>query len=1102
MKINQINLSPIAWFIKFLTLILMLAAFQSVAAQTLATDIPTALAPMAQELGCNSKTECATVFDQNFNKGVQIGIKYDVYKNDQKKQDLATTYQNEVLARLTSTSSANTEEEIIKIAKELIAQKPALAKGLGVSTNNIQAADIILTEVKKNGVDLNVCQKSEDDLSIDELRACLKAAKNLSTNKTITNNFIPKDRLDNPKFANIDNLASLGDALKNGDYSQLGQITPEQAGLKCLQPGSESITDCNKIAQQFFGSEGVNKLAAARADTNQVKDYYASGINKMALQLPDGQKILGLDAIKMKCENAFNAGNLATARACGEMAVRVGLSTKADMESGLQTLASFSAKSAGQNINFNECSANPNACQGFLPDNIQGQYKSNQQILQTMSNAIGFDPAQCATTTDPNVALQCLKGAQMALPKIRELSANSPDAQNIISGIEQRISEGQSMADRVKTLITFPQIPQQGIGRQNQGSIFSGPGGCSTPQACFQFCSDVANSAICLSFGAQQNIFKGDEAVKRFQQVSDTISSSYFGQQGPFVQPSNQIQNQSQTQQSAQNQLMTPPFQQGQFNTNQFSNQSGQFPMQQQGQFNQFPGPQQNMPSPACFEAIRSGNFEIAKSACAGSAPSTTQTTQQPFPVCPAAFPSPCSEGQYRTQTNTYNGCPSFGACAAIPGYQPSQQPLVNTSDTTKTGLICPSLPTVSECPVGQIKVVTFSSPQCGEFYTCQNNSTQTNMTPSTGCTQVGGTWNSTTNFCQMPNQTTQTSSCASGQYWNGTACVTSTVQTVGSCNYSTQYWKASTSQCQPRTSCYDTTNSDYNSQECQGVRGTTQPVGSGCGSLTSQTTCQAVSGCGWANGACGGNMTTGGSNCPSGQWWDGTACTSTMTTGGSNCSSGQYWNGTACVANMTPSTGCTQVGGTWNSTTNFCQMPNQTTQTSSCASGQYWNGTACVSSNTTNTTGMNCTNGQWWDGTACTSTMTTGGSNCSSGQYWNGTACVNSTTMNTDPSVSCAQAGGAWTNNFCQMPNTTYTPPPTDSSTPPPSTYTPPPTTSFNYVRSIIAMCQNTGGIWAGGACDLSGEIRARLARQTPSSSLIAQVFNAFGSVFSNRTK
>lgn len=89
--------------------------------------------------------------------------------------------------------------------------------------------------------------------------------------------------------------------------------------------------------------------------------------------------------------------------------------------------------------------------------------------------------------------------------------------------------------------------------------------------------------------------------------------------------------------------------------------------------------------------------------------------------------------------------------------------------------------------------------------------------------------------------QTTQT--CLSGQYWNGTSCVAPL-----QCNWSYQYMKMSTNTCLPKTNCTDTSNAEYASMECQGVRtATSYPTTSGAATATLPSTQ---------------------TSCPSGQYW------------------------------------------------------------------------------------------------------------------------------------------------------------------------------------------------------------------------------------------
>lgn len=158
------------------------------------------------------------------------------------------------------------------------------------------------------------------------------------------------------------------------------------------------------------------------------------------------------------------------------------------------------------------------------------------------------------------------------------------------------------------------------------------------------------------------------------------------------------------------------------------------------------------------------------------------------------------------------------------------------------------------------------SSSSCGAgLYwngsSCVTSSTGTDSTGSqSSCTSSGGTWNSTGNYCQMSQPSSPSSSCSSGQYWNGSSCVTSspspgmTAPSSTSCA-SGQYWN-----------------------------------GSAC--VTSYSAPPATP------------------TCASGEYWNGSACQTSSTTSSppppssttsTSCPSGQYWSGSACVTPPPP---------------------------------------------------------------------------------------------------------------------------------------------------------------------------------------------------------
>lgn len=98
----------------------------------------------------------------------------------------------------------------------------------------------------------------------------------------------------------------------------------------------------------------------------------------------------------------------------------------------------------------------------------------------------------------------------------------------------------------------------------------------------------------------------------------------------------------------------------------------------------------------------------------------------------------------------------------------------------------CPALPTISECPAGQIKVTAYSSPECGTYYRCKSIEEERDYPSSLPedqalrCAKYGGIFDGKT--CQMPSDQNTTAfpqptldhsaECArQGGTWNGDFC-------------------------------------------------------------------------------------------------------------------------------------------------------------------------------------------------------------------------------------------------------------------------------------------------------------------------------------------
>ena len=621
-------------FKKFFWLVSLLAVFSFQLALA-ESEIPQNLVPLANELGCQTKEECAKAFDSNFEKGIELAEKYQVYSKEQ--SDIAQSYKQEVISKLSNITEENFEEEIVKIAKELL-KKPNLAKTFQLDKDTVNAAETIVTEVKNAGVGVDICNQSAETLSREQLIGCLEASKKLAKKSAIVQKYIPKGVIEKTNMADM--AASLDEALAKGDYPELGK-TAEEAGQKCLKSGSESLASCDEIAQKFFGPEGVKELAAARARTQQAGDFYLKGLENLELVTSDGRKIAGKTAIKNACENAFETRDVKLARSCGEFAVKNGFTSQKEMDDSLKIFESM----ADKNINFDQCRSNPELCQEFIPEEHRKEFEGNKKIYEIMKSEAGFNPIECERgNVDFEIGRKCFEASQKALPKLKEIAADYPEVQRMVSEIEFGIKrEGEQK--------------QKG---DDFGKFFSqqaGPGGCKNEQECFAYCNDPAHGAECISFGAKHEVFQGNEAVERYQKYNDILANPT---------------NYNQTGQQGEN-----GFNQGGQNTNR---QTYPYPAgDNRGAYNNQNNFGGQGPSPECFAVIQSGDFAKAKEVCSIPAnpyqyqppqpqppyqvnPNYQQSSAQVNRICPARAEFDCQSGYQKVYRTTPDGC-GFSEC-------------------------------------------------------------------------------------------------------------------------------------------------------------------------------------------------------------------------------------------------------------------------------------------------------------------------------------------------------------------------------------------------------------------------------------------------------
>src|SRR3989344_5516194 len=140
-----------------------------------------------------------------------------------------------------------------------------------------------------------------------------------------------------------------------------------------------------------------------------------------------------------------------------------------------------------------------------------------------MKSEAGFNPIECERgKVDFEIGRKCFEASQKALPKLKEIAADYPEVQRMVSEIEFGIKrEGEQK--------------QKG---DDFGKFFSqqaGPGGCKNEEECFAYCNDPAHGAECISFGAKHEVFQGDEAVERYQKYNQNNFSGP-GPAGPSLE--------------------------------------------------------------------------------------------------------------------------------------------------------------------------------------------------------------------------------------------------------------------------------------------------------------------------------------------------------------------------------------------------------------------------------------------------------------------------------------------------------------------------------------------------------------------------------------
>ena len=839
-----------------------------------------------------------------------IGKKNNLYEPEEIKQ--VNSVLNELKGKIVEDLKNCADENcLFKVANQLAQNigksNPGLAKQIDLTAKAVENKKEMVTAAREAGINFGDCQTMDPDTaSIELLRACAKLAKDNRVQK-----YISADKKQLVETAN--STVELREALTRGDY-QCGDGTLESCGNFCLKPATETkekgITAippvCRAIANKFFGSDGIKQLETNYSQVNQAIDFYQKKNENTTFVTPDGKVLFNPGKIGLYLEAEAKNGNVEAIEKGTNFLVAQGLISPAEKEFALKMTQT--AKEQGGIPDFNACLKNPQSCAKFIPEKERGQLeireKINNLMIAEMNKEDVSDPKLCE---DSRYNEKCLRASQRALPQLETLAANSPEAKIMVQGIKTQIEFGQNglkAQDRAKK-------ESEKFG----GKFIIGNKELQSFEEMDNYCR--ANSQECLAEAARKGFIEKDFASIKFGKIYENQftapgSNQQFFQPAdnqttgfPFSTPTNfpqyQPQNQTGFPVNQPNAFATPGSNFGATSNINKEEALKLFRAWLDNPQGQPPIPYFNNPQPQ-YPGAFPGYQQ----------PSTPYPYNSPYPqqtACSQAFPQqPCPFGQYRQASVGPDNCPSYGECVSAPVYHPP----IQTHPAP-----CPALPTVDSCPTGQTKEITFSSPECGTFYGCKNINIPT--------------------------------TCANNQYWNGTACVSSTT-TSQTCP-SGQYW------------------------------------------FTPST----------GSGYCKANETTT-TSCTSEQYWNGTACV-TSTTTNSNWVS-RLWTfrdgltETSYILNRTDQEYSNFISGIKAqcyliNKSQFFWKPNAgnsapenwqnfgipdcqgTTTQTACASNQYWNGSACVDSSSTS-----CASGQYWNGTACVSSTTTS-QTCPSGQYW-----------------------------------------------------------------------------------------------------------------------
>lgn len=170
----------------------------------------------------------------------------------------------------------NTEcliEVATKIARDLIAENPSLAREVELTPQLVAEKRAIVETAREVGVNFDECRSMDPDTaSVELLRACVRLARHEDMQR-----YIPEEDL--VRVEKTENTTALKEVLSRGELD-CGDGTLDGCGTFCLNPSASAREAgapviplvCRQIAERFFGPEGVRELERAYQDVRESYD--------------------------------------------------------------------------------------------------------------------------------------------------------------------------------------------------------------------------------------------------------------------------------------------------------------------------------------------------------------------------------------------------------------------------------------------------------------------------------------------------------------------------------------------------------------------------------------------------------------------------------------------------------------------------------------------------------------------------------------------------------------------------------------------------------------------------------------------------------------